>query len=236
MGGDRQMDAILEPRRPEMHRNRKPERGKAGEADGARHDQGQPGGDKERRNRCGDPYDAASVSALVEEDRLLEAGRRPPRMRTGRLAWRHRARSWRSAQAFWGALRRPLNPGKHFLTMRAIALLGLIALGACAVAIAVGAAGSTDLVPAAGHTYPGWLAGPFSFVDAGLGQTAFDLLLVGMSVGYVLVLAGVRTLGARSVLIAILGLHLVFLAAPPLFSADVFGYVVFARLGALHGL
>jgi hypothetical protein len=118
--------------------------------------------------------------------------------------------------------------------MRVTAILGLAGLTACGVAI--GAAGSPALVPAARHAYPDWLAGPFSFAGLGLGKTAFGWLLLGMSASYGLVLAGVRALGARAVLVAIVVSHLVFLAAPPLFSADVFGYVAFARLGALHHL
>ncbi len=45
-----------------------------------------------------------------------------------------------------------------------------------------------------------------------------------------------RTLPARVVWGAIVVAHLLFLLAPPLFSADVFGYVDYARLFALHGI
>jgi alpha-1,6-mannosyltransferase len=48
-------------------------------------------------------------------------------------------------------------------------------------------------------------------------------------------LAGNRV-PVRAVIVAILGTHLLLLLGPPLLSQDVFGYLSFARLGALHGL
>ena len=43
-------------------------------------------------------------------------------------------------------------------------------------------------------------------------------------------------LGARTVLGAIVVLHLIALLAPPLLTTDVFSYVPYGRLGALHGI
>ncbi len=53
---------------------------------------------------------------------------------------------------------------------------------------------------------------------------------------YALALRAINGLGGRAVVAAILAAHLIFLLGPPLFSADVFGYVAYARLGALHHL
>lgn len=53
---------------------------------------------------------------------------------------------------------------------------------------------------------------------------------------YGVVLACAGATGGRRLWTAIIAAHLVALVAPPLFSADVFGYLNFARLGALHGL
>jgi hypothetical protein len=50
----------------------------------------------------------------------------------------------------------------------------------------------------------------------------------------VLVLA--RWLPARAALAAVVGLHLLFLLAPPLLSQDVFSYLAYARLEVLHHL
>lgn len=117
------------------------------------------------------------------------------------------------------------------------ATLGLLGLGASSALIAAAAAGDpSHFVPAAHAKFPGWLAGPFSMLHLSLGASLFRPLLLGMCVCYSLVLAGTRRLGARALLAAIGALHLIFLAGPPLFSADVFGYLAYARLGALHHL
>ena len=119
--------------------------------------------------------------------------------------------------------------------MRLAGWLGLAGLAACSFLIAAGAAGSaSSLVPASRGGFPGWLAGPLSVFDLHLGRAAVGALLLGMCVGYALVLASAGRLGARPVVAGILVTHLIFLAGPPLFSADVFGYIAFARLGALH--
>jgi alpha-1,6-mannosyltransferase len=49
-------------------------------------------------------------------------------------------------------------------------------------------------------------------------------------------LAAARQLDTRVVIGAIAALHVLFLLAPPLLSADVFGYIDYARIGAVHGL
>jgi hypothetical protein len=115
--------------------------------------------------------------------------------------------------------------------------LGLAGLLACGFLIAAGAAGApSSLVPAGRRDFPGWLAGPLSVFDFSLSSSGFEWLLLGMSGCYALALFGAKALEKRTVLAAIVMLHLIFLAAPPLFSADVFGYVAFARIGVLHHL
>ena len=49
-------------------------------------------------------------------------------------------------------------------------------------------------------------------------------------------LLAARTLSVRALAGTIIAAHLVLLLGPPLISQDVFGYLDFARLGALHGL
>lgn len=117
------------------------------------------------------------------------------------------------------------------------AVTGTLALLAASVVLAVdAAAGPSPLVPGGLTRFPAWLAGPLS----GLGRTTsvdgFGVLLVVMLAGWLLVLAGVRAVPARVLVAVIVAAHVVFLLAPPLLSADVFGYVGFARLGALHHL
>jgi hypothetical protein len=50
------------------------------------------------------------------------------------------------------------------------------------------------------------------------------------------VLMRVRDLPARALLWTIVGLHVLFLLAPPLLSQDVFSYIAYARLGVRHSL
>src|SRR5439155_11380755 len=120
---------------------------------------------------------------------------------------------------------------------RSAATVGLLGLGASSILIVAAAAGGpSHFVPAGTEAFPGWLAGPFSLVHLRLGASAFEPLLLGMCVSYALVLAGARAVGARALFAGIGALNLVFLAGPPLFSADVLGYLAYARLGALHHL
>jgi hypothetical protein len=114
-------------------------------------------------------------------------------------------------------------------------VLGLAGLLACGFLIAAGAAGAqSSFVPAGEQQFPGWLAGPFAVFNLTLSFDGFEWLLLAMCACYVLALIGSQALHVRTVLSVIVLLHVIFVLAPPLFSADIFGYVAFARLGALH--
>jgi glycosyl transferase family 87 len=118
----------------------------------------------------------------------------------------------------------------------AAALAGLLAASAWLV---IGAAAQRRwfFVPASVRGgFPGWLGGAFSGLDAAIEPRTGAALLVAMAVCYVVVLACARALPAWSAIAAIALAHALFLLAPPLFSADVFGYVDYARLDVLHGL
>ena len=69
-----------------------------------------------------------------------------------------------------------------------------------------------------------------------LGSGSFQTLTLIMCASYALVLLGARALPLRAIAAAILAAHVILLLGPPLISQDVFGYIGFARLGALHGL
>jgi hypothetical protein len=107
---------------------------------------------------------------------------------------------------------------------------------ACLTAIVLGAAqGPRILVPAARNAFPGWLHGPLPEVDAGLTSDGIGALLVTMVLGYGLALAlAARTRDRWPLAVAIGAIALCWLA-PPLLSADVFGYVAWGELGA-HGV
>jgi hypothetical protein len=98
------------------------------------------------------------------------------------------------------------------------------------------ASGPSGLIPASWHGLPGWMGGPLPHMEEELGAGAFSALFVAMCGCYLAALALGRELERRLTVAAIVFLHLMFLLAPPLLSSDVFGYIDWARLGALHGL
>jgi hypothetical protein len=117
------------------------------------------------------------------------------------------------------------------------ALAGLLLAGAL-LAVAASARRRIWFVPASEHGgFPGWLAGPFHRFDFVLLAPRGALLLVTMTVAYLIVLVCARSgaIPARLGIGAVVAAHVIFLLAPPLFSADVFGYVDYARLWVLHG-
>lgn len=116
----------------------------------------------------------------------------------------------------------------------ASALAGLVA---CALAIAVGAAASPSfLIPSSRAGFPAWLGGPLSGLGEGLTGSGFSVLVAVMCVCYATALACASAVRARWALAGVMALHLVFMLAPPLLTTDVFGYIDYARLGAVHGL
>jgi alpha-1,6-mannosyltransferase len=116
-----------------------------------------------------------------------------------------------------------------------IALAGAVLASA---ALAVGAAGGGRwfYVPASVHGgFPDWVAGPLHGLRLPIAPSGGALLLIALALCYAVVLGCARTLPLRRVAIAIVLAHVAFLLAPPLFSSDVFGYLAYARLDALHG-
>jgi alpha-1,6-mannosyltransferase len=109
---------------------------------------------------------------------------------------------------------------------------------ACSVLIAGGAAARpSSQVPASRYGFPDWLRGPFRLLGSdGLTSQRFSLLLLGVTVGYLVVLACAGAVRARWAIAGIVAVHAVFLLAPPLLSGDVFSYLQYARLGTVHGL
>ncbi|HST56354.1 MAG TPA: glycosyltransferase 87 family protein [Solirubrobacteraceae bacterium] len=123
------------------------------------------------------------------------------------------------------------------LTVRILGALGLLEIVGGALLLAGGAASApSQYVPARVGGFPDWLAGPLRWLDLGIDQDRFQVLVIAMAIGYEAVLLSVRALPAWSVYAAVLTAHAILLAGPVLLSQDLFGYLSFARLGALHGL
>ena len=114
-------------------------------------------------------------------------------------------------------------------------VLGVLAL------VAFATSGPTVLVPRSNEVFPGWEAGPLHALFSGLPNNQLTLeyglsgLIVAMLVAYGVVIGATRALSLRAIVIAIVALHVILLMAPPMQLTDLFNYLGYARLGALHG-
>ena len=125
-------------------------------------------------------------------------------------------------------------------------LAGRIAMGTLVVAVfaivAAASSGPSILVPRSNEVFPNWEAGPLHMViprlitDAQTLGLVFSVVLVVMLVAYAVALAAVRSLTLRSIVIAVVALHVILLLSPPMQLTDLFNYLGYARLGALHHL
>jgi len=120
---------------------------------------------------------------------------------------------------------------------RLTGLLGLLGLLVTTFLLSAGASsGPGRYVPARSGGWHGWLAGPLAGLRLPLTTQDFQTLTLLMCASYALVLLTARVLPLRAIAIVIVLAHVILLLGPPLLSQDVFGYLGFARLGALHGL
>ena len=119
--------------------------------------------------------------------------------------------------------------------------LGSIVAGVLAV-VAFSTAGPSVLVPRSDQVFPGWEAGPLHALSAGLPHSILALsyglsaVIVLMTIAYGVVLAAARTLSTRAIVISVIAIHALVLLSPPLQLTDLFNYIGYARLGALHHL
>jgi alpha-1,6-mannosyltransferase len=100
---------------------------------------------------------------------------------------------------------------------------------------------ATDPPPAGAGESPGWLLGPLRLLGAAGadGPLAGPLFYAGLWVALILysvVLTRTPGISRRLAIGAVVGLHGLFLLAPPLLSQDVFSYIAYARLGVEHDL
>jgi len=138
-------------------------------------------------------------------------------------------------------------PARARAGSRAAAALGVAALAAL-VALAfllvlITASRAGFLTPTATADYfPSWMAGPLGGLwrpgwAGALGpQRLVSVILAAMYLAYIAVLALSASVRARSLLAAVLGVHLAFLLAPPLQYTDVFNYINYGRMGVVHHL
>jgi len=120
---------------------------------------------------------------------------------------------------------------------RLAGLIGLVGITVSVVFVTAGSASKPSAyVPARYGGWPHWLAGPFEGFDVGISAGSFQAFMLLMCASYLAVLLLARRLPMGAIAAAIVCTHAVLLLGPPLISQDVFGYLDFARLGALHGL
>jgi hypothetical protein len=123
------------------------------------------------------------------------------------------------------------------VALRVLGGLGLLGIVASVFLLSAGAATRpSQYVPARVGGWPAWLAGPFEGLHVGISSHSFQTLTLIMCASYLVVLVAARALPMRALAIAIVAANVILLLGPPLISQDVFGYLGFARLGALHGL
>jgi hypothetical protein len=117
-------------------------------------------------------------------------------------------------------------------------MVALVVMVLAALAMVLTAAGGANgkVVNASQAGFPGWMAGVFGELGVSPSKVRFYVLLLVMAACYFVVLACVRSLSVRVAVGAVVVLHLLFLLAPPLLSKDIFNYIQYARLGAVHHL
>jgi len=143
-------------------------------------------------------------------------------------ASRRRARPGRPAR---------MGAGISQPALRAAGTIGLLVLLVALAVICIDAAAAPSrYVPGDIGGWPGWLAGPFGGAGSQLGSGGFQALMLVVCAGYVAVLVCSRALPLAALAAGVVLAHLILLLGPPLISQDVFGYLAFARMGALHGL
>ena len=86
------------------------------------------------------------------------------------------------------------------------------------------------------HGLPNSIRGPLHWLGLSLSGTEFAILFIALGVCYLGVLSFADSVKLRVGVGAILALHLIFVIAPPLLSSDLFNYVGYARLDAVHRL
>jgi alpha-1,6-mannosyltransferase len=134
------------------------------------------------------------------------------------------------------------NSSRSSPILLALGAVGLLEIVGGALLMAGGAAAAPSRwVPGRAGGFPDWLSGPLRGPAVSLGQGVlspdqFQVLVIAMAVGYLAVLFTARALPRWWVYAGVIAAHAILLAGPVLLSQDLFGYLSFARLGALHGL
>jgi len=132
-------------------------------------------------------------------------------------------------------------PRPRLATMRLAGWGALAILIAAAFAVVLFAtAQESNLVPRSSTVFPGWMSGPLHGLFGHLTNNTKTLdfgysgVLLVMLAAYGVVVASARALSERVIWACVCALLLIMLMSPPLQLTDLFNYLGYARLGALH--
>jgi alpha-1,6-mannosyltransferase len=118
--------------------------------------------------------------------------------------------------------------------------LGLLSLGGLLYLAFIIVAGAgyrpTKVVPARSGGFPDWLRGPLAELGWVLPIHDFAVYVTWMLGCFLIAMLCVSALRPAWVIATVVLLHVLFLLGPAIISGDVFGYIDWARAGALHGL
>ncbi len=129
---------------------------------------------------------------------------------------------------------RPRTSGSRSASLGRLGLAGLLVTG---LVIALAASKTGWLLPQSTRpSISGSLAGPFGNAGLKIGLAGLIVVFTLMFVSYALTIRAAGELSGRAVLMSIAALNALVLLAPPLFSTDIFSYVAYGRMAALHGI
>ncbi|MGO9903815.1 MAG: glycosyltransferase 87 family protein [Solirubrobacteraceae bacterium] len=169
----------------------------------------------------------AEASALLAAGAAGAAGRPDAGISLGRFA---------APAVRLRAVRVPVLGARAGYLALASMLLGV------SVTVVFATAGAQVLVPRAHALFPAWEAGPLHAlglvpsVSVNALQIGDSLFLLMMTAAYGVAISAARSLSMRTIAIWVVLISLVLLMGPPLQLSDLFNYLGYARLGALHHL
>jgi hypothetical protein len=114
----------------------------------------------------------------------------------------------------------------------------------CSLLVVIVAANRPSILSATSHAnfFPHWMTGPLGGLLPGLTRSSvklkylFSAAIVAMYVSYVVGLVYVPRLRSRWAIATVVAVHFIFFLAPPLALTDIFNYVNYGRMEAVHGL
>jgi len=184
-------------------------------------------------DRRGVHYSCPVGAANPQSKVLTPPGREKPASGSGSPGATDRARGPGGAG---GAAPRGARLLPQGWAIEAGVLLALAAFVAASAWLAASAAAGRYAVDTSGAPVPGWVSGPLQGIASPLTPDGFSVALLVMLVTFLAVLAASRFVAPAYAIGAIVTAHIALALAPPLLSADVFGYIAFGRLGTVDGL